>query len=55
MKKIGNEMLEKGFSIEEHYCSSSNDSLDALVIKELDIGIVALKYLYALLKHLLVS
>lgn len=40
MKKIGNEMVEKGFSIEEHYCSSSNDSLDALVIKELDIGIV---------------
>ena len=40
MKKIGNEMLKKGFTIEEHYCSSSNDSLDALVIKELDIGIV---------------
>lgn len=40
MKKIANEMLQKGFSIEEHYCSSSNDSLDALVIKELKVGIV---------------
>ncbi|MFZ7120197.1 MAG: PRK06851 family protein [Eubacteriaceae bacterium] len=40
MKKIGQEMLERGYSIEEHYCSSSNDSLDAVVISKLKVAII---------------
>ena len=38
MKKISVKMSEKGYSIEEFYCSSSDNSLDALVIKELGVA-----------------
>jgi hypothetical protein len=40
MKKIGNEMVDRGFSIEEHYCSSSNNSLDGLVIPKLKVALI---------------
>ena len=40
MKNIGKEMLDKGFAIEEHYCSSSNNSLDALVIPKLKVALM---------------
>ncbi|SDC66225.1 MULTISPECIES: PRK06851 family protein [unclassified Candidatus Frackibacter] len=38
MKKIGETMIEKGFNIEYHWCSSDNNSLDGLVIKELKVA-----------------
>lgn len=38
MKKIGQTMLEKGFDIEYHWCSSDNNSLDGLVIKDLKVA-----------------
>lgn len=37
MKKIARDMMERGFSIELHYCSSDNDSLDALLIESLKV------------------
>jgi Cdc6-like AAA superfamily ATPase len=38
MKKIGETMIEKKFDIEYHWCSSDNNSLDGLVIKELKVA-----------------
>ncbi|SJZ74483.1 PRK06851 family protein [Selenihalanaerobacter shriftii] len=38
MKKIGKIMVEEGFNIEYHWCSSDNNSLDGLVIKELNVA-----------------
>lgn len=32
MKKIGAEMVKKGYDIEYHHCSSDNNSIDGLVI-----------------------
>lgn len=40
MKKIAQEMLEKGFDVELHQCSSDNDSLDGVVIPELDVAFI---------------
>lgn len=40
MKKIGQTFADKGYSIEYFHCSSDNESLDAVLIKEL--GIVLL-------------
>lgn len=40
MKKIGNDMLDRGLSIEEHYCSSSNNSIDGLVIPRLKVAFI---------------
>ena len=40
IKKIGTAMLEKGFDIELHHCSSDNDSLDGVVIPALKIAII---------------
>lgn len=38
MKKVEREMLERGYSTEEHYCSSTNGALDAIVIPDLKIA-----------------
>lgn len=38
MKKIGTKMLELGFDIEKHHCSSDNNSLDGLVIPKLKVA-----------------
>lgn len=40
MKKIGKHFSNKGYTIEYHHCSSDNDSLDAVVIKELNIALL---------------
>lgn len=40
MKKIGQTMLEAGYDIEFHCCSSDNNSIDGLVIPELRIALL---------------
>lgn len=40
MKKIGEEMLSRGFDLEFHYCSSDPQSLDGLVVPVLGIAIM---------------
>lgn len=40
MKKIGAYFLDLGYSLEYHHCSSDNNSLDGLVIKELNVAIL---------------
>ena len=40
MKKIGSELLERGYDIEFMHCSSDNNSLDGLVIPELGIAMI---------------
>lgn len=37
MKNIGKAMLESGYDIEQHWCSSDNDSLDGVVIPALGV------------------
>lgn len=40
MKKIGEFMVDKGYDIEYHCCSSDNGSVDGIVIPELKIGLL---------------
>lgn len=40
MKKLGDHFKTKGYTIEYHHCSSDNNSLDAVVIKELKVAIL---------------
>ncbi|MGH4050697.1 MAG: PRK06851 family protein [Clostridium sp.] len=40
MKKVSKYFNEKGYDIEHHHCSSDNNSLDGIVIKELNVAIV---------------
>jgi hypothetical protein len=40
MKKIGEEWLGKGYDIELLHCSSDNNSIDGVIIRELGVGIV---------------
>ncbi|MDE3840397.1 hypothetical protein C0966_13745 [Bacillus methanolicus] len=40
MKKVGEEWLQKGFTIEYIHCSSDNDSIDGVIIPALKAGIV---------------
>lgn len=40
MKKIGNEMLDRGFDIEHMHCSSDPDSLDGIVIPAIKIALI---------------
>ena len=40
MRKIGQQMVEKGYDIEFLHCSSDNNSLDGLVIPKLKLGFV---------------
>ncbi|MBN4069839.1 MAG: ATPase [Alkaliphilus sp.] len=40
MKKIGEYMVDKGFDVELHHCSSDIDSLDGLVVPKLKIAII---------------
>lgn len=40
MRKIGEEMIHKGFDIEFIHCSSDNNSLDGIIIPKLKAGIV---------------
>jgi len=40
IKKIGEEMAEKGYDVEFHHCSSDNQSLDGIAIPDLKIAII---------------
>jgi hypothetical protein len=40
MKKVGAEIVKRGFAAEYHYCSSDNESLDGLVIPDLKMAIL---------------
>ncbi len=40
MKGVAREIAKSGFEIELHYCSSDNDSLDAIVIKDLGVALL---------------
>ncbi|MGL5153060.1 MAG: PRK06851 family protein [Clostridium sp.] len=40
MKKIGKHFLDKGYSVEFHHCSSDNNSLDGVVVKELKVAVL---------------
>lgn len=40
MKKIGSEMLQRGYDIEYHCCSSDNNSIDGIVITDLKIALL---------------
>lgn len=40
MKKIGYEMVDMGYDIEFHQCSSDNNSVDAVVIPKLKVAFV---------------
>ncbi|SMB80482.1 hypothetical protein SAMN00017405_0883 [Desulfonispora thiosulfatigenes DSM 11270] len=40
MRYIGKEMASRGYELEYHHCSSDFNSIDGVVIKDLDIGLV---------------
>mgnify|MGYP003585492775 CR=1 FL=1 len=40
MKKIGAEMVARGYSVEHHHCSSDPNSLDGLVIPSLNVALM---------------
>lgn len=40
MKSIGTFFNDKGYDIEYHHCSSDNNSLDGIVIKQLNIALL---------------
>ena len=40
MKKVGEYFFNKGYSIEYHHCSSDNNSLDGIVIKDLNVALI---------------
>ncbi|MCG8642319.1 MAG: PRK06851 family protein [Desulfobacterales bacterium] len=40
MRKIGEAMLERGFDIEFHHCSSDNNSLDGVVIPTIGVALI---------------
>ncbi|HHW38805.1 MAG TPA: hypothetical protein GXX18_16500 [Bacillales bacterium] len=40
MKKIGEEWLNKGFNVEYIHCASDNNSIDGVIIRDLQVGIV---------------
>ncbi|NLM21248.1 MAG: ATPase [Peptococcaceae bacterium] len=40
MKKVGKKMVEQGYDVEFHYCSSDSNSLDGIVIEQLGIVMV---------------
>lgn len=40
MKKLGEAMLEKGFDVEYHHCSSDNNSIDGVVFPEVGVALI---------------
>lgn len=40
MRTIGEEFLRQGYDVEQHHCSSDNNSLDGLVIKDLKVALI---------------
>ena len=40
MKKVGKYYVDKGYDVEFHHCSSDSDSLDGILIKELNVAML---------------
>ena len=40
MKKIGKEMLDRGYDVEFHHCSSDNNSIDGVVIPAAQVAMI---------------
>lgn len=40
MKKVAKELLEKGYDVEYHHCSSDNNSIDGIVIPKLKVAMI---------------
>ncbi len=40
MKKVAKEMLERGYDVEYHHCSSDNNSIDGIVIPQLKVAMI---------------
>ncbi|SHJ82384.1 PRK06851 family protein [Tepidibacter formicigenes] len=40
MKRIGHEMIKRGYDVEFHHCSSDNNSIDGIVIPKLRVAMV---------------
>ncbi|MFW6238877.1 MAG: hypothetical protein ACOC5A_06555 [Halanaerobiales bacterium] len=40
MKRIGEDLIAKGYSVEYHWCSSDNESLDGIVCKEANLAVL---------------
>lgn len=40
MKKVAKEMLERGYDVEYHHCSSDNNSIDGVVIPKLKVAMI---------------
>lgn len=40
MKKLGEEMLSRGFDIEYHHCSSDPSSLDGVVVPSIKVALI---------------
>lgn len=40
MKKIGKEMLDRGYDVEYMHCSSDNNSLDGVVVPEIKVALL---------------
>lgn len=40
MRRIGEDLRERGYTIEFHCCSSDNDSLDAVVVPALGVALI---------------
>ena len=38
MKKLGESMIEKGFDVEYHHCSSDNNSVDGVVFPQVGVA-----------------
>jgi len=40
MKRIGEEMVSRGFDIEFHHCSSDNNSLDGVTVPSIGVALI---------------
>lgn len=40
MKKVAKEMLDRGYDVEYHHCSSDNNSIDGIVIPQLRVAMI---------------
>ncbi|MTI48455.1 ATPase [Sporosalibacterium faouarense] len=40
MKKVAQDMLDRGYDVEYHHCSSDNNSIDGIVIPKLRVAMI---------------
>lgn len=40
MKKLGESMIDRGFDIEYHHCSSDNNSVDGVVFPQVGVALI---------------